>query len=265
MIGLEDIQAILRGIWRGNVNVNTLPKKVYDENRNRLNNGVEKGFGSKLNDFNQGTQEFRTMQSLHDNVTFFSAAKTFQQVNDMQFERFDENGFLRSFNDFKKEALPIFNKYNVDWLETEWNTSVSQSQSAEQWIGIQANKKDLPLLQYRTANDARVRDAHKAWDGIIRPVGDPFWDTRLPNNGYNCRCIVIQLPGGDSTNLNQHLIDVNKQRKIEGIKPLSSLKNEERLFADNVGKSEQVFKETGNAKHPYFDAPQRRKDNNFGL
>jgi len=192
MIGFDDIQTILRGIWRGNINVNTLPKQVYDENRNRLTNGVEKGFGSKLKDLNQGTQQFRTMQSLQNNVTFFSAAKTFQQVNDMQFARFSEEGFLLSFNDFKKEAMPMFNQYNVDWLETEWNTSVSQSQSAEQWITIQGNKGALPLLKYQTAKDERVRSEHAAWDGITRPVDDSFWDTHYPNNGYNCRCMVFK-------------------------------------------------------------------------
>jgi len=247
MISVQDIQAILRGIWRGNINVNTLPKKVYDENRNKLNKGVEKGFGSKLSDLGSDTQRFRTMQSLQENVTFFSAAKTFQQVNDMQFLRFDEQGFIRSFNDFKKDAGQVFETYNVDWLETEFNTSISQSQSAEQWLTIQANKKDLPLLKYQTANDERVRDEHTAWDNIIRPVDDPFWNSHYAPNGYNCRCTIIQLASGTISSLS-------------GIP-----KNSVPLFADNVGKSQLVFTETGDAKHPYFDAPTKRKAKNFGL
>jgi len=247
MISLDDVNTILRGIWRGNINVNTLPKKVFNENNNKLTEGVEKGFGSKLSDLNEGTPRFKTMQSLQNNVTFFSAAKTFQQVNAMQFSRFDEKGFILSFNDFKKEAAPVMELYNVTWLETEFNTSISQSQSAELWATIQEDKKELPLLQYQTADDERVRDEHTAWDNIIRPVDDPFWNTHYAPNGYNCRCQIIQLSKGTVSSLS-------------GVP-----KNKDLLFADNSGKSEEVFKETGDAKHPYFDAPQKKKDNNFGL
>ena len=62
MISSDDIQTILNGIWRGNINLNTLPKKVFNENKNKLVGGVEKGFGSKLTDINKGTQRFQTMQ-----------------------------------------------------------------------------------------------------------------------------------------------------------------------------------------------------------
>lgn len=247
MISEKDIESILRGIWRGNVNVNTLPRQVYDENREKLNEGVEQGFGSTLSELNKGANRFQSLASLKDNVTFFSAAKTFQQVNDMQFLRFDDEGFIRSFSDFKKDAGAVFCMYNVEWLETEFNTSISQSQSAEQWVTIQESKKDLPLLQYQTADDERVRDEHVAWDNIIRPVDDPFWNTHYAPNGYNCRCTIIQLASGSVSSL-------------KGVP-----KNSVPLFADNVGKSEQVFKETGDAKHPYFDAPKKRKDKNFGL
>ncbi len=247
MINPTEILSILRGIWRGNINVNTLPKQVFNENNDKLTEGVEKGFGNKLKDLQQGTPRHRTMQSLQDNVTFFSAAKTFQQVNDISFLRFNENGFIRSFNDFKKEALPMFDQYNVQWLETEFNTSIAQSQSAESWATIQENKEALPLLQYQTAADERVRDEHVAWDNITLPVDHEFWDSHFAPNGYNCRCEIIQLSSGSVSS-------------IAGVP-----KNSDKLFADNAGKSEIVFKETGDAKHPYFDAPQKRKDNNFGL
>jgi SPP1 gp7 family putative phage head morphogenesis protein len=243
----KEIDAILEGIWKGNITVNSLPKKVYNENKEKLNKGVEKGFGSKLKDHGIKSKAYKTLSSLQDNVTFFSAAKTFQQVNDMQFLRFDEKGFIRSFNDFKKDAGQVFETYNTDWLETEFNTSISQSQSAEQWATIIDQKNDLPLLQYQTADDGRVRDEHSAWDNIVRKVDDPFWSTVMPPNGFNCRCTVIQLSSG-------------KVSSLSGV-----AKNTNGMFADNVGETEQVFKEKGKDKHPYFNAPQKRKDKNFGL
>lgn len=42
-------------------------------------------------------------------------------------------------------------------------------------------------------NDSRTRPAHRALDGIIRPVDDPFWRTHSPPAGHNCRCRLIQI------------------------------------------------------------------------
>lgn len=243
----KEIDAVLKGIHNGTINTANLPQNVYDEIRKKLAAGTEQGFGSTLGSLGEETSEFQTLASLQDNTTFFSAAKTFQQVNDMQFLRLDEDGNLRSFNEFKKDSRGVFDTYNQDWLETEFNTSISQSQSAAQWQEIQSQKETLPLLQYQTADDERVRDEHTAWDNITRPVGDPFWDTHMPPNGYNCRCQIIQLSSGSSSSL-------------AGVP-----KNSATLFADNVGKTEQVFKEEGKDKHPYFEAPKKLKDKNFGL
>jgi len=247
MITKAQEEEILKKIWNGIYTTTNLPSEVYFENRDKLHEGVEQGFGAVFKKLKESSSEFLTMQSLKENTTFFSAAKTFQQVNDMQFLRVDENGFIRSFKDFEKDAAGVFNRYNRDWLETEFNTSISQSESAARWSEIQASKKDLPLLQYQTAADERVRDDHKVWDNIIRPADDPFWDTRMPPNGYNCRCTVIQLASG-------------KVSSLKGV-PQNSAK----MFADNVGKTDEVFKEKGKDRHPYFDAPAKLKRKNFGL
>lgn len=52
-------------------------------------------------------------------------------------------------------------------------------------------------LQYRTAGDERVREAHRQLDGVTLPPGDKFWDRYLPPNGWNCRCNVVQVLHGD--------------------------------------------------------------------
>jgi hypothetical protein len=51
---------------------------------------------------------------------------------------------------------------------------------------------------YDAINDSRVRPAHLAMDGIIRPVDDPFWNTHAPLNGYRCRCRLISLSEGQA-------------------------------------------------------------------
>ena len=50
----------------------------------------------------------------------------------------------------------------------------------------------LPMLTYQTVGDGRVRPEHAMLDEISRPVGDKFWNTYFPPNGWNCRCTVLQ-------------------------------------------------------------------------
>ena len=44
-----------------------------------------------------------------------------------------EEGRILSFNDFKKKALSVFEDYNLIF-KTEYNTAISQSQSASQMV-----------------------------------------------------------------------------------------------------------------------------------
>src|SRR5690606_2384123 len=32
------------------------------------------------------------------------------------------------------------------------------------------------------------RPQHKAWNGLVLPADDPWWDVHSPSNGYGCRC-----------------------------------------------------------------------------
>ena len=53
--------------------------------------------------------------------------------------------------------------------------------------------EDRYHLQYRTANDGKVRPEHAAMHGITLPPSDSFWEEFYPPNGWNCRCTVIQV------------------------------------------------------------------------
>ncbi|BBB99097.1 putative AlkP superfamily pyrophosphatase or phosphodiesterase [Bradyrhizobium japonicum] len=44
---------------------------------------------------------------------------------------------------------------------------------------------------------AHPRPEHKAWDGTILPVDDPWWQTHFPPNGWFCHCWVESLSDDD--------------------------------------------------------------------
>lgn len=265
MITPEEEESIFRGIWAGAITVFSLPFILYEDTFKGLETRLFRGFGGNLSDFSQDSREFIHLTQLRENLNFFSAAKTFQNVKDTQVFRLDERQ-LRPFPEFRADAKKIFDTYNDDWLKAEFETTVSMAQSADQWIDIQRDEKTLGLLKYVTAGDNRVRPEHAALDGIVKPVDDPFWDTRMPPNSWNCRCVTVQLEVGDEevTSLTKHLDKVKKQTDGK----ITTLVNDDPLFAINPGKKPFIFKDRGTSPHPYFKVPRSMeglKRNNFGL
>ncbi len=79
------------------------------------------------------------------------------------------------------------------WGDAETNYATQSAQMAKKWQDFEADG-DSYLLQYRTANDEKVRDEHQKLHGITLPVHDDFWKEYYPPLGWNCRCTVVQVP-----------------------------------------------------------------------
>lgn len=54
-----------------------------------------------------------------------------------------------------------------------------------------------PYWQYRHGGSVNPREQHLAWDGLILPHSDPWWDTHYPPNGWGCKCRVVTLSERD--------------------------------------------------------------------
>jgi len=65
--------------------------------------------------------------------------------------------------------------------------------SADRWIKAQRTLDTRPYGQYLTAGDDRVRPAHAALDGVVKPLGDPFWDKYTPPWEFGCRCTWVTV------------------------------------------------------------------------
>ena len=244
----------LEGVYNGNITPLHLPKDLYLTIAKKLMAGVNNGFKTRhiTNDVKKKFIGDKAMkQSFEENIYRFSAAKTFQEVYEIQKEVFDDEGFKVGFSDFKEKAEGIWNEFNENWLETEYNTAFSQAQSAEQWQEFEEQKETLPYLTFKTAGDDRVREDHQELDGICLPVDDPFWDENVPPLEWNCRCQLIS--GADDNTTTQSEV---KER-------LSKVDIDDN-FRFNPGKEQIAFKDN----HPYFDVPEKYQDfkeSNFGL
>ena len=247
-----DANAIINEVWNGKVTKYSLPIDVYTKTANHLIKGVNKGFGKKIISVEWGSPDYEMLADLSDNIYMFSGAKTYQNVRSLT-DLLKDNELKQNFYKFKEKATETFNDYNVNYLKAEYNTAIGSSRMAGEWMRIESDKDLLPLLEYDTVGDGRVRPEHAILDKIVRPVDDKFWDSLYPPNGWNCRCRVRQLSEGDITNLQ------GKSNLYENVP---------KEFRMNTGKDRVIFKEKGEGKHPYFDIAKGDKEfakNNFNL
>ena len=67
--------------------------------------------------------------------------------------------------------------------------SRSKARGVAEWQSWQENKEDFPYIIYHANQDGFVRESHRALDGMVFSVDDPFLQTHMPGEwDYNCRC-----------------------------------------------------------------------------
>ena len=78
-------------------------------------------------------------------------------------------------------------------LENIFVTNFRMAGAAASWKGIQAAKKLLPYIWYRTRGDEHVRHSHQLLNNIVLPVDHDFWKIYFPPNDWGCRCTANSL------------------------------------------------------------------------
>jgi len=159
---------------------------------NRLQEGIEKGFGQQLVNIDFDSPDHALISSLLDNTWQFSAAKTYTQLRDMGAALVGPDGQIRSWQDFKREVAGISSK-QLGWLRTEYDSAIAGAQMASKWKQIWEQRHILPLLQFDAVIDGHTSAICTSLDGVILPVEDPFWQQFYPPNHFNCRSTVRQL------------------------------------------------------------------------
>lgn len=134
--------------------------------------------------------------ALENNAFIFSGFKAFHSLREVGLSLLDEKGNIKSFEAFHQDAVKVNNRYNHNYLYAEYNHAVGASLMAARWHRFEADG-DKYDLQYRTAEDDRVREDHAILNGTTLPPSDPFWGKYLPPNGWNCRCTAVQVRKGN--------------------------------------------------------------------
>lgn len=176
----------------------------------------------------------RTLQRLRTNLVTFVAFKNYQRSQDIIRALTDDTGKIRSWAAFQREVITLGEKYNVHWLEAEYNTVIAAAQSAAQWDDYVRDADIFPYLVYKTQHDDKVRVSHQLLHDVCKPIIDTFWDTYYPPNGWRCRCYVLQAR-----------TDQGYKKEPDAYPDDKSIPP---VFRHNPAKSGKVW----NHKHPYF-------------
>lgn len=137
--------------------------------------------------------------------------------------------------------MELNDKYNHRYLRTEYNQAVQSAQMASKWADFERDKEFINL-QYRTANDERVRASHRVLHGVTLPVDDKFWQQYTPPNGWGCRCTVVAVPKDDP----DFPVRDAQGSTINGKEVFPTPAYE--IFETNTAKDRKVFPD----KHPYL-------------
>jgi SPP1 gp7 family putative phage head morphogenesis protein len=185
--------------------------------------------------------------ALEENTFIFSGFKTFHALNEVGLSLVGADGGIKPFEKFHEDVTKIDEKYNKNYLYAEYNHAVASSQMAVKWHDFEAGR-DRYDLQYRTANDEKVREDHQRLHNTTLPEDDPFWARYLPPNGWNCRCTAVQVrkgkyPASDSEQAIRIGDEITDDPKKQ-------------IFRFNPGKEMKIFPD----KHPYNKAPREVKE-----
>lgn len=184
--------------------------------------------------------------ALENNAFIFSGFKAYHSLREVRLSLVTDQGDIKPFDTFRAEVEQINNRYNHNYLYAEYNHAIGSSLMASRWQQIEADG-DKYDLQYRTAEDDRVRESHAILNGTTLPPSDPFWSLYLPPNGWNCRCTAVQVRKGKYPQSDPALSMLRGNNCTENAK--------QQIFRYNPGKELQLFP----PKHPYYKAPEEAK------
>lgn len=206
------------------------------------NDALQQGINSVFSEPEFGKKNEEFINEFRHNTAVFAAFKNHQQTNDILALLYDEDGNLRSFREFKKLALQVSKDYNVNWLQTEYNTAVRAARSAVNYRKALETKHIYPNLEYIESTASVQREEHLEYVGTILPIEHPWWDTHMPPSAWNCACSVRPT--------NKDVTPVPGEEKVNPV------------FQNNPGKTAELvnLKEHPYIKGvcPYFDKCKRR-------
>ncbi len=172
------------------------------------------------------------IRSLKSSGYAFSGFKAHAMLQEAANMLVGDDGNIKPFEQFSKDVRTLDESYNKQYLYSEYKFATGSAQMADKWVRYEKDS-DKYNLQYRTANDKRVRDTHKALHNVVLPITSRFWDAYYPPNGWGCRCNVVQVRKS-KYEVTDEMDAMDKGKEATAGKHAT-------MFRFNAGKSKHLF------------------------
>lgn len=213
----------------------SIAPEVWEHEVAQMTGALADGYGKMGAQW--GGKDWAFFQNLRYNTAVFDAFKCNREIKDVHKLLTWEDGTAKTWEEFRRDAMRVCEKYNQRWLQTEFNLAHAAAKAARKWQDYERNADLYPNLRYIAVQDERTRHSHAALHGCVIPIDHPFWNKYYPPNDWNCRCSVqptddpVRMPPGEPV-----IPD---------------------MFRVNVGKTAQVF----DMSHPYYKGmTEKEKD-----
>ncbi|MGB6092671.1 MAG: phage minor head protein [Moheibacter sp.] len=183
------------------------------------------------------------MRALQSDAFLFGSLKTHAQLLEAD-SLLTKDGRVKSYRELDDEFRKLNVEYNQNYLEAEYQFAVNSSQMAAKWEELDDSGRYL--LQYRTAEDDRVRPEHEELAGTTLPKDDDFWLFYYPPNGWNCRCTVVEVRRGKYDESDSEEAIKKGERATTQIG--KDGQNRAAMFRFNPGMEEKLIPQN----HPYY-------------
>lgn len=188
--------------------------------------GVETGYQAP-------SGESRFLQELRTNTEVFAAFKAHRMGRDMASQLLDEDGNVKTFQQFKKDTEGIVDHHVNAWLRTEYDTAIRRAHRAAEMRQFIEEADVFPNIEWLPSTAVNPRESHMPFYHHIWPIDDPFWEKHKPGDEWGCQC------GWSST---ADPVTDNSGLGDDDVAPPSP------GLGGNPAKTAQVFSDD----HPYF-------------
>ena len=144
-----------------------------------------KGVRGVFGDIKYGDRHYDILNRLERNVARFAAYKAYHAT--VQVKRaLTAKGTAEEGQKRASAVLTAFNRYQ----SAEYNTAVSRSRTAKQWLDFNDDDAMLlfPNLRWLPSRSASPREQHMPYYNHVWAKTDPFWASNQPGNLWNCKC-----------------------------------------------------------------------------
>src|SRR5690554_4186153 len=125
------IVRIARELHKGTLKPKDLDQELLNKTYSELEKGAKQGWGKTWDKLQKDGDAVIT--EIQNNLYYFSAAKTYNQLLEFNAMLVDEDGKIRTFTEFRRKVMVVHETYNNNYLQSEYQTAKRSSQAARQW------------------------------------------------------------------------------------------------------------------------------------